>query len=253
MEWNEIVERVAPYIVKIETPMAHGTGFLCLYNDDKSFFGIATALHVVSYANEWKQPIRLRHYPSSTEMFMQAEGVRVIFTDEDTDSAVIVARPGTLKLPNDSLPLLPSRSALPIGSEEGWLGFPSLAPSKLCFFQGSISASEEHGYLIDGVAINGVSGGPVFFWKEDDKQVCTIGTVSAYRPNWVTGDALPGLSIARDVSHFHEVIKKIKSLDEAIAKRKQEEEQAQKGQTQIVTPPAGGSPVAKPFTTATRS
>ena len=240
MEWNEIVKIVAPYIVKIETPTGHGTGFLCLYNEDKSLFGVATALHVVSYADEWQQPIRLQHYPSSTTMFLKAESnkrERVIFTDPDTDSAVILSNPGPLKLPKDSLALLQRSSALPIGSEVGWLGFPALAPSTLCFFQGSISASQEHGYLIDGVAINGVSGGPVFFWKEDVKGVYTIGTISAYRPNWATGDALPGLSIARDVSHFHDVIKTVHSLDQAVAeKRKQEEEQAKRLQPPALAP-----------------
>ena len=33
MDWNQIAERMKPYIVKIETPQGHGTGFLCLYND----------------------------------------------------------------------------------------------------------------------------------------------------------------------------------------------------------------------------
>jgi hypothetical protein len=229
MEWNEVVDRVTPYIVKIETPMGHGTGFLCFYNDNKTFFGIATALHVVSYAHEWQQPIRLHHYPSSTTMFIKASE-RLIFVDRDTDSAVILAHPGKLKLPDDSLALLPSSASLAIGSEVGWLGFPALAPSTLCFFQGSISARQEHAYLIDGVAINGVSGGPVFFWT-DVVGVQIIGTVSAYFPNRAAGDALPGLSIARDVSHFHDTIKRIQSLDEAIAKQqKQEEEQAQKTQ-----------------------
>ena len=55
MHWNTIVEKVAPYVVKIETPTGHGTGFLCLYNEEKTFFGIATAAHVVSYADEWQQ------------------------------------------------------------------------------------------------------------------------------------------------------------------------------------------------------
>lgn len=229
MEWDEVVARVTPYVVKIETPAGHGTGFLCLYNDNKSFFGVATALHVVSYASEWRQPIRLHHYPSSTTMFIKASE-RIIFVDRDTDSAVILAHPGKLNLPDDSLALLPSSSSLAIGSEAGWLGFPGLAPSTLCFFQGSISARQEHAYLIDGVAINGVSGGPVFFWTRA-AGVQIIGTVSAYFPNRATGDTLPGLAIARDVSHFHDTIKRIQTFDEAIAKQqKQDEEQAQKNQ-----------------------
>ena len=45
------------------------------------------------------------------------------------------------------------------------IGFPTIEPYKLCFFSGSISAGrdDDSAYLIDGVAINGVSGGPVFY------------------------------------------------------------------------------------------
>ena len=95
MNWNAIVEKVAPYVVKIETPDGHGTGFLCLYNKNKSFLGIATARHVVSDADEWQQPIRIRHQPSSTEQFFK-EGDRTIFSDPETDSAVILFKPGDL-------------------------------------------------------------------------------------------------------------------------------------------------------------
>jgi len=104
MNWNSIVGKITPYIVKIETPNGHGTGFLCLYNQDKSLFGIATAHHVVSHALDWKQPIRLRHYPSSSEVFL-TETDRGILADPDSDSAVILARPGELKIPEDSIAL----------------------------------------------------------------------------------------------------------------------------------------------------
>lgn len=221
MNWNPIVGKVMPYVMKIETPSGHGTGFLCLYNQDKSLFGIATARHVVSHADEWKQPIKLKHYPSSTMVFLR-ESDRAILPDPDTDSAVILVHPGELKLPEDSIPLLPTTVNLAIGTEVGWLGFPALADSTLCFFSGIISAKQDwlHAYLIDGVAINGVSGGPVIYATETDG-VQIVGTISAYVSNRATGDALPGLSIARDVSHFHETISTIKNLDEASKQKKQ--------------------------------
>jgi hypothetical protein len=37
MNWNSIVDKLTPYIVKIETPAGHGTGFLCFYNADRTF------------------------------------------------------------------------------------------------------------------------------------------------------------------------------------------------------------------------
>jgi hypothetical protein len=39
--------------------------------------------------------------------------------------------------------------------------------------------------------------------------------------NRATGDVLPGLAVAQDVSHFHEMISFIKSIDEAKDKQKQ--------------------------------
>jgi hypothetical protein len=59
MNWDEVVERVAPSIVKIETPRGHGTGFLCFYNEAKNLCGIATAHHVVEHADNWQEPIRI--------------------------------------------------------------------------------------------------------------------------------------------------------------------------------------------------
>jgi hypothetical protein len=225
MSWNAIVERVTPYVIKIETPRGHGTGFLCLYNRDKSFYGIATARHVVSYADEWQQPIRLHHFPSKTTVFLK-EDDRAIWDDVNTDSALILSQPSDLKLPEEPIPLLPSTVPLAIGTEVGWLGFPALASSTLCFFAGNISARQEwrHAYLIDGVAINGVSGGPVVYSTETDG-VQIVGTISAYISNKATGDTLPGLSIARDLSHFHDSISQLRSLDEAREKRQSPDQQ----------------------------
>lgn len=224
MNWNAIVDKVAPYVVKIETPGGHGTGFLCLYNQDKSFLGIATARHVIAEADEWQQPLRIRHFPTQTTQFFK-ESDRTILSDADTDSAVIlISSGGDLKLPEDTIPLFPTSIPLPIGTEVGWLGFPAIAAHTLCFFSGSISARQEwrHAYLIDGVAINGVSGGPVLYLTETSG-VNIVGTVSAYVGNKITGATLPGLAIARDVSHFHDMISMIKNLDEA--KEKKQEQQ----------------------------
>src|ERR1019366_6072997 len=204
MNWNAIVDKVSPYVVKIETPRGHGTVFLCLYNQDKTFLGIATARHVVSYADEWQQPIRVQHFPSGTIKFLK-EADRTILSDPDTDSAVILFAPGDLGLPQELIQLLPTTASLDIGTEIGWLGYPALAAYTLCFFSGNVSARREHSYLIDGVAINGVSGGPVIY-SIDTEGVQFVGTVSAYMSNRATGDVLPGLAIAQDVSHFHDMI-----------------------------------------------
>lgn len=232
MNWNSIVEKITPHVVKIETQSGHGTGFLCLFNQDKSIFGIATAYHVVSHANEWKQPIRLRHYPSASELYL-TDTERAVLFDYESDSAVILSTAtGDLKIPEDSIPLLPNEVNLAIGAEVGWLGYPAMAASTLCFFSGTISAKPDwqwqHSYLIDGVAINGVSGGPVLYSATEDAEgLQIVGTISAYVSNRATGTVLPGLSVARDVSHFHDTISTIRNLDEASLQKQKPPEGSQ--------------------------
>lgn len=237
MSWHQIVKRITPYIFKIETPRGHGTGFLCLYNDSKTLCGIATAHHVVTYADEWQQPIRIRHHASDKTVLLKEED-RFILGSADTDSAVVLFFPQVLELPKDLIPLLPSDKVLKTGVEVAWLGFPAMEPYTLCFFRGSISARQRHrhAYLIDGVAINGVSGGPVFDSGDDDENPRIIGAVAAYIANRATGEPLPGLAYAQDVSHFHDIVAHVKSLDEA---NKKKQELAQE------MPPSSSSPIAQ--------
>lgn len=225
MNWDDIVKKVSPHIVRIETQSGHGSGFLFLYNDTKTWCGVATALHVLYHADKWKQPIQIYHSESRKTLFLK-EDKRVITTDWDTDSAVLLFEIGDFPLPQNLIPLLPSSSPLSIGLEVGWLGFPAIESFTLCFFSGIVSARQDFrkAYLIDGVAINGVSGGPVLY-STGTEGIQFIGTVNAYKANRVTGETLPGLLIAQDVSHFHDVLQQVRSQDEA-NKKKQEFEKS---------------------------
>jgi hypothetical protein len=221
MEWNQIANKVAPYVVKIETPDGSGTGFLCFYNEEKTICGVATAFHVVSHADEWQQPIKINHLHSGKKTFL-IETSRFIYTNWNTDSAVILFHKGDLPFPSSLMPFLPIENPITIGNEVGWFGFPGIEPYTLCFFSGNVSAyrADRKAYLIDGVAINGVSGGPVVYSTGTDG-VQVVGIISAYRANRLGPDALPGLCIAQDVSFFHDVIQHEKSLEEAKKKEKQ--------------------------------
>jgi Trypsin-like peptidase domain len=227
MNWDQVVQKVTPYIVKIETPSCSGTGFLVAFNEDHSWCGVATALHVVSAADEWQQPIKIHNNNFSKTAFLNVSQ-RVIFTDYKSDSAVIFFESSQLELPDDLIPLRPIDTRLNIGSEVGWIGYPAIEAYTMCFFSGIVSARRDDlkAYLIDGVVINGVSGGPVIYSTATDG-VQFVGVVTAYRANRTYGDALPGLSIAQDVAHFHGVIQHVKSFDEA-NKKKRELEEAQK-------------------------
>ena len=239
MNWDQIVNKVTPHIVKIETQSGYGTGFLFLsflYKKEQ-WYSVATAMHVVDHADKWQQPIQLRHHSSDKTAFLKA-AERVILTDMETDSAVILFFPKDKSVfpPFDNpIPLYPNDSSLSIGVEVGWLGFPNVEPNELCFFSGKISANlkDRKKYLIDGVAIHGVSGGPVFFSNDTDG-VQIVGTVSAYQANRATGETLPGLLIAQDVSHFHKVASSIQSIEEA-KKKKLELEATQREPVKPVT------------------
>jgi hypothetical protein len=222
VKWREVYDGVLPYVVSIETPEGSGTGFLFAYNELKTFVAIATAAHVVEHADDWKLPIKIRHHVSGQEVFLLDED-RYIERDDRRDSASVLFKKGTIPWPAEVLPMIDSKMFVPIGSEVGWVGYPGIARPYLCFFTGPISAfmSPEDSYLIDGVAINGVSGGPVFRPGPQDG-IQLIGTISAYMPNRIRGDALPGLMRAQDVTSFQDTVRTIRSLDEA--RRKQEEE-----------------------------
>ncbi|MCA8895444.1 MAG: trypsin-like peptidase domain-containing protein [Hyphomicrobiales bacterium] len=227
MNWDDAINIVAPHVVKIETPGGYGTGFLAFYNLAGDWCGIATAAHVVSHADEWQEPIRIRNDATSLPRFLKADE-RVIFLDHATDSAIVLFLKGDLQLPESPIAMLPMGEPCRIGIDIGWLGYPAIEPHSLCFFAGTVSARQiaRQAYLVDGVAINGVSGGPVFHCPTPNT-VQIIGCVAAYHANRATGEALPGLLRAQDVSHFHSVAGHIRSIDEGNL-RKQEFETAQK-------------------------
>jgi hypothetical protein len=224
-EWFELVDLLSTSILKIETPGGHGTGFLCGYNQAKSIVGIATALHVIKHADKWQEPIRLHNKGADTTVLLR-ESDRVIIPAKQGDSAVIVllSEPiiQALKLPKEPIGFISSGKHLRVGVEVAWLGYPGIAPETLCFFSGNISAWQEADaeYLIDGVVINGISGGPVFRRAGDTVDI--IGSITAYMPNRLTSGTLPGLSVAQDVSHFQEFLTYLKNRDDA-EKKKQEQ------------------------------
>jgi hypothetical protein len=218
MSWDVAVGIVGPHVVKIETPTSQGTGFLALYNADKSWCGIATAAHVVNHADAWQQPIKIRSSQPPDKFTFLNSTERVIFLDTVNDSAIILFLKGDLQLPEVPITLMPVDQPCAIGADVGWLGYPTIEPYTLCFFAGAVSAHKagSHTYLIDGVAIHGVSGGPVFHCAVPG-EVRIIGCVTAYHANRATGEALPGLLGAQDVSHFHSVAEHIQTIDEAHA------------------------------------
>lgn len=216
MEWFDVVEKVTPHVVRIHTPGGSGTGYLLWKSVASGLCAVATASHVIDHAHFWEQPIRITGASSGNTTLLRPAD-RAIFTDAAKDTAVILLDPADLGLPETPLRLIDEGMVLRVGVSIGWLGFPAIPSADLCFFTGTVSALlESHSaYFVDGVAINGVSGGPAFATFGSEPAI--IGVVSAYMPNRATGDSLPGLAIVRDVSQFHEVVQDFQSLDEAKA------------------------------------
>ena len=213
-EWFVAIDPVRPFVVQIVTPDGRGTGFLLHADDPNENWVIATAAHVVRYAFEWEQAIRIVHDESEESLLLHHED-RAIVMDTDQDTAAILLGQDALALPSESPPLLAPNHTIRTGVDIAWLGYPAISHSTRCFFGGKISAylEEEKSYLVDGVAINGVSGGPAFYL---DEGVATImGVVSAYVPNRATGEALPGLAVVRSIDHLNEVVAGYTSVDEA--------------------------------------
>ena len=214
MEWPQAIELMTPSIVKIETPRGSGTGFVIASSKTNGLCGIATAGHVIAASHYWEEPIRIHHIlTGTTKVFRPDE--RVILVDQSLDTAVLLIARGDPFVQDQAVPLTPEGLMLKIGNEVGWLGFPSVSPNSLCFFTGRASFYDTNNgaYLIDGVVINGVSGGPVFHLTEHFP--VTVGVVSAYLVNRATGETLPGLGVVRDVRQFQALIKQFKSLEEA--------------------------------------
>lgn len=174
-------------------------------------------LHAVELADKWQTPIG-KHVHGSANPEWLKQGDQEIFPDSKGDSAMILLPHRDLSLPQDPIELFPVETALPVGTEVGWIGYPAVFD--LCFFSGRISGSigdfgsGRHAYLIDVVAISGVSGGPVIV-KSERWGTRIIGSISAYYVNRAKGEALPGLSVAQDVSHLHTTLSHIKSFEEA--------------------------------------
>lgn len=214
IQWHEAITAIQPYVYRISTPTGTGTGFLVAHSEAGDIFGIATAAHVISHAHDWEQPIRLEHFASG-QSFTVRPDKRAILLDPKLDTAAILFEPGEITLPRQPPGLIEEGKIMKPGVEIGWLGFPAVSTQNLCFFSGRVSCAIEadSAYLVDGVAINGVSGGPTL-WLGHNNFVC-IGVVSAYIPNRATGEPLPGLAVVREITQFHEVIKNLRNLDDA--------------------------------------
>ncbi|MFD0724364.1 trypsin-like peptidase domain-containing protein [Lysobacter brunescens] len=218
MEWYEAIDQVTPHVFRISTPDGSGSGWLVSRSQVDDLCVLATAAHVIDSAHYWEKPIRITHHQSGGTLLLRADQ-RAIIIDSAKDTAALIFNSGELHLPQNNPQLFQRDYHLKPGNEIGWLGYPAVQGADLCFFQGHVSAylDRETSYLVDGVAINGVSGGPAFAKWGDDVEM--IGLVSAYIPNRATGVVLPGVALIRDINQYHDYADRVRNLDDAQAQQ----------------------------------
>ncbi len=199
-EWYEIAERASRSVFRIRAGGNLGTCFLgsvARHRESGTHLCLfVTAWHVVEAAETDGSEIEVLRHDGTVIAARSENDTQIIPMDPFTfDSAGVFMQTGgeVLKL-EDCVPLFGTGTLLR-GAEVGWVGFPSVRKGELCFFHGHISgySKEPAAYLVDGVAVGGCSGGPVF-----DRYGATVGLVSAYLPDVRRGArervVLPGLS-----------------------------------------------------------
>lgn len=248
MQWFEAIEKLRPYVFKIYTPEAMGTGFQIAYTSKSKLCAIATAYHVIAHSYKWGFPIEILHYDSKKSKMLRTSSDSAIFTHPNEDLAFILFNAEEMSIKTDSLDLIPPQKTLKPGVDVGWCGFPAVAPNELCFFNGYVSAYSEmyKGYLVDGVAINGVSGGPAFYTPYKTRELMICGVVTDYIPNRATGTTLPGLSVLRSVEPYQKDLEQLKTFDEAFAAAQKAKEEKIKSGEGIPVPPSSSSPSVPP-------
>jgi len=198
--WIRIADSVRNFVVLIETPSGRGTGFVVPPLPGSDLQTVITAHHVIDHALDWREPIKITHFPTRKQAFLNVNS-RIITPNPARDQVIIQFSANELPLPANNIAMVQANVRVFDGVEAGWLGYPAVAPNNLCFFTGCISTwlANDEAYLVDGVAINGVSGGPAFY-EDESGNIFIIGIVTEYRPNVATGKLLPGVSLIRSIS-----------------------------------------------------
>ena len=219
--WVDAYRKMVPYMVKIRTPDAYGSGFVMNYRTIKNGrreIAIATTCHILKHAMDWAELVMVEHTAGDTlYKYKLSPAERYIMVDEAKDIALLAfGEADEPHFPKDFPITIDGNSKdLPPGCPVAWCGFPSIAESSPCFFSGHVSATYATAgdYLVDGVVIHGVSGGPCFI--HNGENVIVMGLVSAYYANRSTGEALPGLGLIRSVVPLVDTIEETRKSDAA--------------------------------------
>ena len=182
LQWHEVVDRASKCVFRLHAGSASGTAFVIALGRPPQgadcYATLATAWHVLEDLPGTSDDLELVSVDGKTVFSSAADRIGFYpLGDPRYDTGLVVVRTGEVLVEErELLPLLPAESQLARGAEIGWLGFPGIAEPEICFCHGYVSGylNDPPTYLIDGVAINGVSGGPAL-----DSRAHVIGLVSA--------------------------------------------------------------------------
>lgn len=203
VEWYNAVDLMKRNLVKIST-LGGGYGSGIIIPRPQKAPGnlcVLTALHVIEKAHITGATIVIERADKKLSITLPSLA-RSVFVAENRDQAIICFN-GPLDFESlHELTFLSKNIHYNPGVELGWLGFPviEIAKDVPCFLSGRVSAylEDKEAYLIDGVSIHGLSGGPVFYC--DNTKVVVAGIVTNYFPNEVNNQAWPGLAMFRTIN-----------------------------------------------------
>ncbi|MBQ7177105.1 MAG: trypsin-like peptidase domain-containing protein [Victivallales bacterium] len=209
VEWCNAVQLMMGNLVRIDTHGGgYGSGFIIPPpTNTPGNCCVLTAYHVLTLAYETGATITIRSAKTDVRVDLPSL-LRYVFVVKDRDQAIIC-----FNAPKDfallhTIHFLSHDYHYNPGAELGWLGFPCLKKAREvpCFFSGRISAylPDDEAYLIDGVSIHGLSGGPAFYC-DDDGKVVLAGIVTNYYPNEVNNQSWPGLAMFRTINPLMEL------------------------------------------------
>ena len=130
-----LLEKVQNYVVRIQTPAGHGTGFFVYHNP--AFLAVATAYHTIQDSHQWQFPIKITdetHKNTITLAVAPKECFIEVYPGYDL--AVIIFRPELMpNAPKTMLTLMDKGYFRKPGCEVGWCGYPAIpSPGEtLCF------------------------------------------------------------------------------------------------------------------------
>lgn len=221
---ENILDQLRPSILRIETRWLGGgasaTGFVVARTEQLKRLVVVTAKHVLDFP----VPVETQQIVWTVQQF-DRDGTltRQLKTATPTSEMQIhwhtVHDVGFCVLPTASddgapfghegvqpLKCIQPTSMAPEGAKVAWSGYAGiieeyLGHPQLCYFEGSVSATSNRAgrpiYIVDGHSARGVSGGPLWVWREDG-EYNVIGIMSSYQG---PADGLPGFCVFEPIQH----------------------------------------------------